>query len=224
MRRVLVSWSSGKDAAWALETIRSKSAVEIVGLLTTVAEDDGRVAMHGTPREVLEAQSRALDLPLVTVELPWPASNERYEAAVRDVLLTVAGEGVSHVVFGDLFLSDVRRYREELVVGTGVEAMFPLWGRSTESLAREMLQGGLEAHVTTVDLATLSEAFCGAPFDADFLGRLPSGIDPCGERGEFHTVVARSPSFRWSLPILLEDRVSRDGFAFCVPSLSGTDC
>lgn len=195
-RRVLLSWSSGKDCAWALKLLREEPGVEVVGLLTTVNAAVARVAMHGTRREILEAQARAVGLPLHVVPLPWPCPNEVYEERMAGALAEARGRGVTHMAFGDLFLEDIRAYREERLGGTGVAPMFPLWGADTGALARQMVDAGLEAVLTCVDSTKVPRSFAGRRFDHALLDELPPGVDPCGENGEFHTCVVAGPMFR----------------------------
>lgn len=214
MKRVLLSWSSGKDSAWTLHVLRRRGDCEIVGLLTTVNAEFDRVAMHGTRRSVLEAQARAAGLPLWAVPLPWPCSNETYEQKMREVCARAVSENVEAIAFGDLFLQDVRAYRERQLQPTGLEPLFPLWQQPTSTLAREMIANGLCARLTCVDTRQLPSTFAGREFDEALLRELPSETDPCGERGEFHTCVYAGPMFNF--PILLEagEIVTRDGFTY----------
>ena len=212
--RALLSWSSGKDSAWALHVLRQQGQVQVVGLLTTINEVHGRVAMHAVRRAVLEAQAHAAGLPLWPVPLPSPCSNEEYEAAMTRALERARAEGISAVAFGDLFLEDVRRYREERLAATGIAPLFPLWGLPTAALAREMIAAGLRASVTCVDPRQLSPAFAGRAFDAAFLAALPAGVDPCGERGEFHTCAWAGPMFARPIAVQGGAVVERDGFVF----------
>lgn len=214
MKRVLLSWSSGKDSAWALHLLRRDPAIEICGLLTTLNAQFDRVAMHGTRRTVLEAQAHAANLPLWTVPLPWPCSNAQYEERMADLCRRAVAEKVDAIAFGDLFLADIRAYREKQLAGTGLEPLFPVWEIPTDTLAQEMIAGGLRARITCVDKKQLPAEFAGRQFDANLLRDLPPTADPCGERGEFHTCVYAGPMF--SEPIPLEDGeiVDRDGFVF----------
>ena len=189
MKRVLLSWSSGKDSAWALHLLRQRGDCEIVGLLTTLNSEFDRVAMHGTRRAVLEAQAAAAEVPLWIVPLPWPCSNEVYEDRMADVCKRAVAEGVHAVAFGDLFLADIRAYRENQLKNTGLEPLFPVWEIPTDSLAREMIDSGLRAKIVCVDTKQLPSSFAGRDYDRQLLEDLPAGIDPCGERGEFHTCV-----------------------------------
>lgn len=186
----------------------------LAGLLTTLNSAFDRVAMHSTRRALLEAQALAAGLPLVTVPLPWPCSNEQYEARMREACDAAVASGVETVAFGDLFLEDVRRYREERLAGTGLRPVFPLWGQNTRRLAEEMIDGGLRARLVCVDPRKLPAEFAGREFDASLLRDLPAGVDPCGENGEFHTCVYAGPMFREPIPIESGEVVERDGFVF----------
>ena len=214
MKRVLVSWSSGKDSAWLVHVLRQAPDVEIGGLLTTVNEAADRVAMHAVRRELLHAQADALGLPLRTVFIPSPCPNDVYERAMGAAVVFAVADGFTHVAFGDLFLEDVRRYREEKLAGSGLTPLFPLFGADTVSLAREMVASGLRARITCVNPAVLDRSFAGREFDAALLRDLPDTIDPCGERGEFHTFAYAGPMF--ARPISIESGVvvERDGFVF----------
>jgi uncharacterized protein (TIGR00290 family) len=214
--RVLLSWSSGKDSAWALHVLRQGGAVEVVGLVTTLNEAFGRVAMHGVRAELVQAQADAAGLPLWRVPLPWPCSNAEYEARVRAVIANAVAEGVTAVAFGDLFLTDIRAYRERQLAGTGIEPLFPVWGTvdGTPALARTMLAAGLRAALTCVDPRHLPPAFAGRAFDAGLLADLPPGVDPCGENGEFHTFCHAGPMFARPVPVRAGAVVERDGFVF----------
>lgn len=212
--KVLLSWSSGKDAAWALQALRQAGEVEVVGLLATTNEAFDRVAMHGVRQALLEAQAQAAGLPLWTVPLPWPCSNEAYEGIMARVCAEAVVAGVEALAFGDLFLEDIRAYRLEKLAGTGLQALFPLWGRDTAALAREMVAGGLKATLVCVDPQALDPAFAGREFDLALLRDLPPTVDPCGERGEFHTFAWDGPMFSAPLPIRRGEVVTRDGFVF----------
>jgi uncharacterized protein (TIGR00290 family) len=214
MKRVLLSWSSGKDSAWTLYRLRQRPDYEIIGLLTTVNAKFDRVAMHGTRRSVLEQQAEAAGLPLWKVPLPWPCSNGEYEQRMRETCDRAVQEGINAIAFGDLFLRDIRSYREAQLQPTGLEPLFPLWDEPTATLAREMIAGGLRARLTCVDTKQLSPSFVGQEFDAALLNELPPGIDPCGERGEFHTCTYAGPMFTWPVPLEAGEIVIRDGFAY----------
>jgi len=209
-----MSWSSGKDSAWALHLLRQQADVELVGLLTTLNSEFQRVAMHGTRRSVLEAQAAAAQLPLWTVPLPWPCSNEVYEQLMSEVCARAVEEHVDAIAFGDLFLPDVRAYRETQLKPTGLEPLFPLWEIPTAELARTMIAGGLRAKLACIDTNQLPASFAGREFDTALLAELPPQIDPCGERGEFHTCVYGGPMFTATLPIEAGEIVNRDGFVF----------
>ena len=209
-----MSWSSGKDSAWALRVLRERGEVEVVGLLTTFNREFARVSMHGVRDALVRGQARAVGLPLRAVRLPWPCSNEDYEAAMSRAMARARGDGVTHIAFGDLFLEDIRAYREERMAGAGMTPLFPLWGADTARLAREMVASGTRAVLVCVDPKQLDPRFCGRPFDASLLDELPRGVDPCGERGEFHTFVWDGPA--WARPVAVRrgEIVERDGFVF----------
>lgn len=213
-KRVWMCWSTGKDSAWALHVLRQQPDVRVEGLLTTVNERHDRVSMHAVRMELLRRQSRALGLPLRLVTLPDPCSNEDYERAFAAVLEGARKEGVSHMAFGDLFLEDVRAYRERQLSGSGVAPLFPLWQEDTGDLAGRMLEAGLRAVVTCVDPRQLPEAFAGRRFDAAFLAELPEGVDPCGERGEFHTFACEGPMFSEPISVASGPVVHREGFVY----------
>lgn len=214
LHRVLLSWSSGKDSAWALHVLRNDPQVEVVGLLTTVNTTHGRVAMHSTRLELLRAQAQAVGLPLHIVPLPWPCSNEVYEAAMRKAMEEGVRRGATHIAFGDLFLEDVRAYRVKQLEGCGLEPLFPIWHEPTGPLARQMIDAGLQAVITCVDPKKLPRSFAGRRFDHALLDELPHGVDPCGENGEFHTCVLAGPMFREPLRAVAGETVERDGFVF----------
>jgi len=212
--KILVSWSSGKDSAWMLHTLRQQMPGAVAGLLTSVSEAHDRVSMHGVRRSILERQASASGLPLVTVPLPSPCSNEIYEERMGSAVRRVVAEGFTHVAFGDLFLEDVRNYRESRLAGTGLQPLFPLWGRPTDRLAMEMIDGGLEARLTCVDPRIVGRSLAGRAFDHALLEELPPGTDPCGERGEFHTCVLAGPMFSFRVEVTPGEVVERDGFVF----------
>lgn len=213
-RRTLLSWSSGKDSAWSLHVLRQSPDVEVVGLVTTANETHQRVAMHAVRLELLRLQAEAVSLPVQVVNLPSPCSNEQYDAAMGRVVEEARRQGVEHIAFGDLFLADIRAYREARLAGTGVSPLFPLWQAPTQELARQMVNGGLRAVLTCVDPKQLSADYVGREFDESFLSDLPSGVDPCGERGEFHTFAFDGPMFREKVKISVGEVVERDGFIF----------
>lgn len=214
MKRVLMSWSSGKDCAWALYLLQNDPQIEVCGLLTTMNSAFDRVAMHGTRRTVLEAQAAATSLPLWVVPLPWPCSNDIYEQRMAEVCDRAVKARIDAIAFGDLFLEDVRKYRERQLKPTGLEPLFPVWDKATNELAEEMIAGGLKARITCVDNKQLAAEFAGREFDASFLRDLPATADPCGERGEFHSCVYGGPMFRNSLELTAGDVVNRDGFVY----------
>ena len=215
-RRVLLSWSSGKDSAWTLHILRQQPDVEVVGLLTTFNEAANRVAMHAVRHDLVEAQSAETGLPLWPVQLPWPCSNAVYEELMSGVIIRAQKERITHVAFGDLFLEDVKNYRIRQLSGTGIEPLFPLWGSpsDTPDLARDMVTNGLRAVLTCVDPKQLAESFVGREYDETLLADLPPGTDPCGERGEFHTFCYGGPMFSSQIPVQVGGTVSRDGFCF----------
>ncbi len=214
--KALLSWSSGKDSAWALHVLGRQDEVEIVGLVTTFNEAADRVAMHAVRRELVEAQARAVGLPLWAVPLPWPCSNDDYELRMRRLIARAKAEGVSCFAFGDLFLEDVRAYRVKQLAGSGIAPMFPLWGSPTDTpaLAREMIAAGLQAFLTCVDPKQLDGSFVGRSYNADLLANLPPDVDPCGERGEFHTFCFAGPAFTHAISCSVGERIERDGFHF----------
>jgi uncharacterized protein (TIGR00290 family) len=214
MKRVLLSWSSGKDSAWALHILRQHPEYEVGGLLTTFNAAFDRVAMHGVRHVLVEQQAAAAMLPLWTVPLPWPCSNEQYEALMAQACSDALGRGIEAVAFGDLFLEDVRAYRERQLAGTGLEPVFPLWGLPTQTLAQEMIAAGLKATLTCVDTRKLDVSFAGKSFDENLLAELPSEIDPCGENGEFHSFAHAGPMFSQAIPVVAGETVIRDSFAF----------
>jgi uncharacterized protein (TIGR00290 family) len=209
-----MSWSSGKDSAWALHLLRQRADVEVGALLTTFNEEANRVAMHAVRAGLVRAQAEAAQLPLWEIPLPWPCSNAEYEARMAAAVGRARSEGFTHVAFGDLFLEDVRRYREERLAGTGLDPLFPLWGCPTPSLACEMIDNGLRAILTCTDPRCLPRELAGRDYDDALLRDLPPGVDPCGERGEFHTFAWSGPMFR--APVAVERGVTleRDGFVF----------
>lgn len=214
MKRVLLSWSSGKDSAWTLHTLRQMPDVEVVGLLTTLNVAADRVAMHAVRRELLRLQADAAGLPVREVDLPWPCSNEDYERLMAGACAQAVADGVTHMAFGDLFLEDVRQYRTDKLKGTGLEPIFPIWGKDTKLLAHEMVESGVRAIITCVDPNQLDPSFVGREFNAAFLRELPDGVDSCGERGEFHSFVYAGPMLRTSLNVKAGELVERDGFTF----------
>jgi len=214
MIKCMVSWSSGKDSAWMVHVLRQQPDIELAGALTTVNEVHQRVAMHAVRVELLQAQADALQLPLWQIPIPSPCPNEVYERAMAATVQKAVGEGFTHVAFGDLFLEDIRRYREERLAGTGLTPIFPLFGADTAALARTMVAGGLRARLTCVNPKVLDRQFAGREFDGALLDELPASIDPCGERGEFHSFAYAGPMFARPIPIESGEVVERDGFVF----------
>jgi uncharacterized protein (TIGR00290 family) len=212
--RVLLSWSSGKDSAWALHTLRQQGEVEVVALLTTLNRSAARVAMHAVRDELLDRQAQALGLPVWKVLLPWPCPNEEYEAMMTGVFDRARREGIDEIAYGDLFLGNIRAYREACHAVAGIGCSFPLWGIPTDALARSMIAAGLQATITCVDPRQLDPRFVGRAFDLDLLAELPDGVDPCGERGEFHTFAHAGPMFSAPIAVSRGDVVERDGFVF----------
>jgi uncharacterized protein (TIGR00290 family) len=212
--KVLLSWSSGKDSAWTLHVLRQQNEVEVVGLLTTMNDQFQRVAMHGTRRELVRAQAHEARLPLWEIPLPWPCSNEAYELAMGRACAEAVKQGITGMAFGDLFLEDVRRYREDRLKHTGLKPLFPVWGLSTSTLINDMLDAGLRARIVCLDPKKLPEQFAGQDMIRELLDQLPVGTDPCGENGEFHTFVHAGPMFSAAIPIQSGEVVNRDGFVF----------
>ncbi len=212
--KTLVSWSSGKDSAWMVHVLRQTPGVTLGGLLTTVNAAAGRVAMHAVRESLLQQQADALDLPLRSIPIPSPCPNEVYAQLMGDAVRAAVADGFTHVAFGDLYLADIRAYREQQLAGSGLTPLFPLFGADTTSLARQMLAAGLRARLTCIDPRVLDRRFVGREFDASLLAELPATVDPCGENGEFHSFAWNGPMFRRSIPVAAGDVVERDGFVF----------
>lgn len=212
--KALIAWSSGKDSAWALHEARRLAELDIVGALTTVTDSFQRVSMHGVREALLRAQCEAAGLPEIIVRIPYPCPDEIYEREMAAAIADVKARGVTHIIFGDLFLQDIRAYREKQLAGTGITPVFPLWLQPTAALARAMIDGGVEAHLAVVDLKKLPASFAGRRFDAALLSEFPAGIDACGENGEFHTFVSAGPMLARKIPVRVGETVERDGFAF----------
>ena len=214
MRKVLLSWSSGKDSTWALHLLRQQPDVEVVALLTTFNSVADRVAMHAVRRALVELQAERTGLPLWAVELPWPCSNLEYETRMRSACQRATSEGITAVAFGDLFLQEIRDYRVRQLHGSGLEPLFPVWHIPTAQLGRDMIASGVKAKITCVDPSKLSKSFAGRDYDLPLLQALPSDIDPCGENGEFHTFVSDAPVFSRPIAVRAGEVVERDGFVF----------
>jgi len=212
--KILVSWSSGKDSAWMLHVLKQDAAVEIGGLLTTMNDEFDRVAMHAVRRRLVEAQAEAAGVPLRTVPLPWPCTNDEYESRMRAAVSQAVSEGFTHVAFGDLFLEDVRKYREDRLAGTGLTPLFPIWGIPTDQLATQMVESGLRSVLTCINPKHLDRSFAGRQFDRSLLADLPAGVDRCGERGEFHSFAWDGPMFNHPVTVSVGEVVDRDGFVF----------
>ncbi len=221
MKRALLFWSSGKDSAYALHVLRRQAELETVGLITTVNRPARRVAVHSVRETLLNAQAQACGLPVKRLAIPDPCPNERYEEIVGDALLEARRRGIDAVAFGDLFLGDIRAYRERLVAGTGIEPLFPLWGRDTRLLAREMVSAGVRARISCVDLKALPASFAGREYDERLLAELPGGVDPCAENGEFHTFAYAGPMFAHPLRVRVGRVSVRAGFAYVDLRLQG---
>jgi uncharacterized protein (TIGR00290 family) len=212
--KALIAWSSGKDSAWALHVGREDGDYDIVGALTTVTGSFSRVSMHGVREDLLHAQIEAAGLAPVIVRIPYPCATEVYEREMAAALQAANARGITHIIFGDLFLEDIRAYREEKLKVTGITPVFPIWLRPTAELAREMIAAGVEAHLAVVDLKKLPASFAGRRFEAGLLDDLPAGTDPCGENGEFHSFVSAGPMLKHKIAIQVGKTVERDGFAF----------
>lgn len=214
MKSTLLSWSSGKDSAWSLHLLRQSNEYKIEGLLTTFNHDADRVAMHAVRRELVRAQADAAGIPLREVELPWPCSNDDYERIMKAECEKAVRAGIECIAFGDLFLADIREYRERQLHGSGLEPVFPVWGIPTRELAAEMIASGLRAKLTCVDCSKLDRSFAGSDFDSKLIAELPAGADPCGENGEFHSFVYAGPMFQHPIAVRVGESIIRDGFAF----------
>jgi uncharacterized protein (TIGR00290 family) len=214
MKKVLLSWSSGKDSVWALHLLRKQPDIEVVALLTSFNSAAGRVAMHAVRRTLVDAQAARAGIPQWSVDLPWPCSNAEYEERMRGVCQRAVAEGITAVAFGDLFLQDIRDYRERQLQSTGLEPLFPVWEITTAQLARDMIAAGVTAKITCVDPAQVDRSFAGRDFDQALLDSLPDSVDPCGENGEFHTFVYDAPVFSRPIEVRMGEIVERDGFVF----------
>ena len=212
--KALIAWSSGKDSAWALHEARRANEFDIVGAVTTVTDTFSRVSMHGVREQLLQAQLAAAELPAIVVRIPYPCPNEIYEQKMAAAMAEAKARGITHMIFGDLFLEDIRAYREAKLKDIGITPVFPLWQKPTDTLARAMIEGGLEAHLTVVDRKKLAADFAGRRFDAALLSEFPVGTDPCGENGEFHSFVSAGPMLTRKIPVRVGETVERDGFAY----------
>ncbi len=219
----MIAWSSGKDCALALHRARHVSGLTVSAALTTITEPFGRVSMHGVRRSLLDAQLDAASLASLVVPIPYPCANEIYEERMSDALDTARRAGVTQIVFGDLFLEEIRAYREQKLAGTGITPLFPLWGVPTSRLACEIIASGIEAYLVCIDRTKLPDEFCGRRYDAALLAALPEDVDPCGENGEFHTCVVGGPMLSRRIEVVVGERVSRDGFTFCDLAPTETD-
>ena len=214
MKKILLSWSSGKDSVWALHLLRQQPDIEVAALLTSFNSAADRVAMHAVRRVLVDTQALRTGIPQWSVDLPWPCSNAEYEERMRGVCQRALAEGITAIAFGDLFLQDIRDYRERQLQGTGLEPLFPVWEIPTAKLARDMIAAGVKAKITCVDPAQVDRAFAGCDFDQALLDSLPPGVDPCGENGEFHTFVYDAPVFSSPIAVSMGEIVERDGFVF----------
>jgi uncharacterized protein (TIGR00290 family) len=221
-KSVLLSWSSGKDSAWTLYNLKLNPKYEIKGLFTTITETFGRVSMHGVRIELLQAQAEAIGLPLHLITLPYPCSNEQYELIMQEFVDKVLSVGIEFMAFGDIYLEDVRRYREEKLDGSGITPLFPIWGQSSGEISQGLISLGFEAFITTLNPDQIPERFIGQKYNQDFLNQIPPSIDPCGENGEFHTFVTNGPIFKEPLEVKVGEMVRRDGFFYVdlVPNMS----
>lgn len=213
-KRTLMSWSSGKDSAWALHTLRQKPEIDLAGLFCTVNQAFDRVAMHGVRVELLQRQAESMGLPLEIIEIPYPCSNTDYEAIMGQFVERAKRDGVEKFAFGDLYLEDVRNYRIDKLKGTGIEPIFPIWGIPTDALSRDMISSGLRTVITCINPEQIPAEFVGREFDQAFLDALPEHVDPCGENGEFHSFVFDGPMFQQAIEITVGDIVHRDKFVF----------
>jgi uncharacterized protein (TIGR00290 family) len=214
LKKTLLSWSSGKDSAWALHVLGQQAEVEVVGLLTTVNQLYQRISIHAVRLELLQRQAEAVGLPLHIIDLPSPCTNSQYEAAMETFITGAKQQGIECIAFGDLFLEDIKEYREAKLSGTGISPLFPIWLRPTDELAKEMISNGLRAVVTCVDPRHLAPSFAGREFNGQFLMDLPDAVDPCGERGEFHTFAFDGPMFRKPVAIEVGEVREREGFVY----------
>jgi uncharacterized protein (TIGR00290 family) len=213
-KKTLLSWSSGKDSAWAFHLFRQDPTIDLLGLFTVMNEKFDRVSMHSTRRELLQRQAEAIGLPLETINLPDPCTNEQYDAIMRHFVTESVNKGIACMAFGDLFLEEVRKYRENQLKGTGIEPVFPLWAIPTSDLAEQMLSAGLDAYVSSVDLKKLPSRFAGQKWSRDLIAEFLKDCDPCGENGEIHTIAVGGPMFRKTIPVSIGEVIERNGFAY----------
>ena len=213
-RKTLMSWSSGKDSAWALYKLQRNPEIDLAGLFCTVNKAFNRAAMHAVRVELLQQQAESIGLPLEIIEIPYPCSNDAYEEIMTLFVEKAKKNNIEHFAFGDLFLEDVRNYREEKLKGTGITPIFPIWGIPTDKLSREMISSGLRAVITCIDPKQIPNDFVGKEYNESFLNDIPEGVDPCGENGEFHSFVFYGPMFKEQIEISFGDVVHRDGFVF----------
>lgn len=222
-KKTLLSWSSGKDCAWALQLLRQDPATELAGLFTVMNQRFDRVSMHGTRSQLVHLQAAAAGLPLQMLDIPDQCPHEQYEAVMRQFIDDALAKGVERIAFGDLFLEEVRQYRQDQLRGTGIEPAFPVWGIPTAQLAEQMLAAGVQAYISSVDLKKLPASYAGRRWSSALLAQLPEGVDPCGEKGEIHTVVVGGPMFARPIPVAVGEVVERRGFAFAdVVPVGGT--
>ena len=213
-KRTLLSWSSGKDSAWSLHVLRQDPDIEVVGLVSTINEEFDRVAMHAVRVELLKRQAKAVGLPLHIIPLPNPCTNEIYESRMNDFIASIKNEGIEYMAFGDLYLEDIRAYRESRLKDTGITPLFPIWGIPTDELANTMVRSGLRAQITCVDPKKIDPSFAGREYNQSLINDLPDNVDPCGENGEFHSFCFAGPMFSQPVDITLGDTVEREGFVF----------
>jgi uncharacterized protein (TIGR00290 family) len=213
-KKTLLSWSSGKDSAWALHLVQQDPRIELLGLFTVMNQKYSRVSMHATRSEMLHCQAEAVGLPIETISLPDPCTNEQYDAIMRHFVTESVNKGIECMAFGDLFLEDVRKYRENQLKGRGIDPLFPLWGIPTSDLAEQMLSAGLEAYVSSVDLKKLPSRFAGQKWSRNLIAEFPKDCDPCGENGEIHTIAVGGPMFQKTVLVRVGDIVNRNGFAY----------
>lgn len=213
-KKTLLSWSCGKDSAWALQVLRQDPNIDVAGLVCTVNQEFDRVAIHGIRKELLELQAQNVDLPLYQVRIPYPCSNEAYERAMKAFINEATDLGFECIAFGDLFLQSVREYREKLLADTDIKPLFPIWGTSTQSLSSQMISSGLKAIIACVDSSYLSQEFSGREYNQSFLDDLPENVDLCGENGEFHTLAIAGPMFKKSIDVEVGETIYRQGVYF----------